>query len=287
MFEAALEIVERQEWLDPAAKQLSTAVRSLYDGGGDRGRQLKNAAHGTWLGHPLHPVLTDIPIGAWMTAAVLDATAECTGDRAYSRAADVAIGFGIAGAVGAATTGLTDWSETDGAAKRTGLVHGLLNVAATALYATALVMRRNGHRSEGQAVSVAGLTVACAASYLGGGLVFRDRIGVSHADQPGAEAVASALADVQLDEGEKKRIDVEGEAVVAIRQGGHVCALSEHCSHLGGPLSEGTLKDGSIVCPWHGSEFALEDGRVINGPATHPQPHFEARRTVSTIDRHR
>ena len=57
-----------------------------------------------------------------------------------------------------------------------------------------------------------------------------------------------------------------------VRQHGRVCALAHPCAHLGGPLSEGTLKDGSVVCPWHGSEFGLDDGHVINGPATQPQP---------------
>jgi len=288
MSEVAMESIERQEWLDPVATQLSSAVRAAYTSVGDAGQRLKNVAHGTWLGHPLHPVLTDIPIGAWMTAAVLDVTAECTGDRGYARAADVAIGFGLAGAVGAAATGLTDWSETDGAAKRSGLVHGLLNIAATTLYATALIMRRNGNRSTGQAVGLAGLTVASAASYLGGALVSRDRIGVSHADILDAAAVRPALEQASLQEGEKKKIDVEGGAVVAIRQHARTCGLAEHCSHLGGPLSEGTLEDGSIVCPWHGSRFALDDGRVIDGPATHPQPHFDIRETrAAMIDRHR
>jgi nitrite reductase/ring-hydroxylating ferredoxin subunit len=78
-------------------------------------------------------------------------------------------------------------------------------------------------------------------------------------------------------------VEVIGGVVLVARQHGRVCALAQHCSHLGGPLSEGTLKDGSIVCPWHGSEFALGDGHVINGPATHPQPYFHGREADGAI----
>src|SRR5689334_9847073 len=121
--------------LDTVAKPLSQAVRDLYESAGEAGRAAKNFAHGVWLGHPLHPVLTDIPIGAWTAGVVLDAVAAANDDESMARAADVVIAVGLAGALGAAVTGLTDWSETGGRARRTGLVHGLLNVAATALYA--------------------------------------------------------------------------------------------------------------------------------------------------------
>ena len=275
MLETAIARLEQQHWLDKAAEPLTNVVRGAYEQLGESGRLAKNAMHGTWLGHPLHPVLTDIPIGAWTTAVVLDAAEGCTGDRAYGRAADVAIGFGIAGALGAALTGLTDWSETDRGAKRLGLVHGIMNIAATALCASSLAMRRNGGRQIGKATTLAGVALACAASYFGGALVFGDRIGVTHADEPDLEKPAPALPSGQLHEGDKKAVDVDGVEVMVARQHGRVCALSEHCSHLGGPLSEGTLKDGSIVCPWHASEFSLDDGHVINGPATHPQPCFE------------
>src|SRR5436190_23155970 len=140
-----------QPALDQIAEPLSKGIRNAYGSAGAAGRQLKNAVHGVWLGHPLHPVLTDLPLGAWATALVFDAAEGATGDRVCARAADLAVGIGVAGAVGAAVTGLTDWSETDGRAKRLGLVHGLLNLSATSLYATSLAMRRNGERDAGRA----------------------------------------------------------------------------------------------------------------------------------------
>src|SRR6187401_899035 len=126
----ALSRVTDQPVLDAVAEPLSRAVRGTYELGGQVGQQAKNAVHGVWLKHPLHPVFTDLPIGAWTTSLVLDAVAARTHDDGLERAADVAIGVGLAGATAAAVTGLTDWSETSGHPRRTGLIHGLLNIAA-------------------------------------------------------------------------------------------------------------------------------------------------------------
>src|SRR5262245_45885271 len=120
--------------IDQIAKPLHDAVQDTYEAAGPVGTDLKNALHGVWLGHPLHPVFTDVPIGAWTTALAMDAASN--GDAGMRRAATFAMGVGLAGAVGAAVTGLTDWSETDGQSRRAGLIHGLLNISATALLAT-------------------------------------------------------------------------------------------------------------------------------------------------------
>src|SRR5215208_7369915 len=127
--------------IDRVAEPLSKAVREAYESAGPGGRQAKNALHGVWLGHPLHPVFTDLPIGAWTTALALDAASN--GDAGMRRAATFAMGVGLTGALGAAVTGLTDWSETQGQSRRTGLVHGLLNIAATSLIATSFFQRKS------------------------------------------------------------------------------------------------------------------------------------------------
>src|SRR4051812_34610870 len=170
-----------QPALDPIAEPLSRAVRGAYELGGPAGQHAKNALHGVWLRHPLHPVFTDVPVGAWTTGLVLDAVAARNRDGGLQRAADVAIAVGLAGAAAAAVTGLTDWSETSGRSRRTGLVHGLLNITATALYATAYILRRNGSRSAGQSCAIAGYGIAMGSAYLGGTLVYDQRIGVTHA----------------------------------------------------------------------------------------------------------
>ena len=273
-----------QPVLDPIAEPLSRAIRGAYELAGPVGQQIKDAVHGVWLRHPLHPVFTDLPIGAWTTGLVLDAIAARTNDQAMEQAADVAIGVGLAGATAAAVTGLTDWSETSGQARRTGLVHGLLNIAATSLYATAFVLRRRGARSTGQSCALIGYTVALGAAWLGGDLVFGQRIGVTHAvvDEPESFTAVANSSDVP--DGSMRRVQHGDLDLLIVRQHGALCALAHSCAHLGGPLSEGTLKDGAVVCPWHGSEFALEDGRVIKGPATQNQPCLDVRERGGRIE---
>jgi len=280
----ALSSLTDQPVLDRVAEPLSKTVRAGYESAGPVGRRLKNTLHGVWLKHPLHPVFTDVPLGAWTTGLVLDAIAARSRDRATAEAADVAIAVGLAGAAGAAVTGLTDWSETSGRSRREGLIHGLLNIAATTLYATAFVLRRRGARATGQSCALAGYTVAVGAAWLGGDLVYNQRLGVTHAvvDPPETFTAVAPASDVA--EGEMHRVRHGDLDLLLVRQHGRLCALAHSCSHLGGPLSEGTLKDGSVVCPWHGSEFALADGRVINGPATHDQPCLDVRERNGQIE---
>ncbi len=268
--------------IDRVAEPLSKAVRGAYEAAGPVGQQAKNALHGVWLGHPLHPVFTDVPIGAWTTALALDAAGQ--GDPGMRRAATFAIGVGLAGAVGAAVTGLTDWSETDGESRRAGLIHGLLNVTATTLFATAFALRRRDSHQGGRTCAWTGYAIALGAAYLGGDLVYRRRIGVTHADDPLPEEFTPALASSALAENAMVRVRVYDADLLLVRQHGRVCALVHDCAHLGGPLSEGTLKDGSVVCPWHGSEFALDDGHVLNGPAAHNQPCLEVRERDGRIE---
>src|SRR5213596_2180425 len=126
------ELAAEQEWLDPAGDALRSAINNAFEG--DTGRTLKDVLNGVWLGHPLHPVITDVPIGAWTTAQVLDVISAQRGDDAgLDEAADLALGLGVVAAVGAAATGLTDWSEVGGVQRRLGLVHGLINVAGLGL----------------------------------------------------------------------------------------------------------------------------------------------------------
>jgi len=268
--------------LDRIAEPLSKAVRGAYEAAGPAGQQLKDAAHGVWLGHPLHPVFTDLPLGAWTTALALDCTAN--GDEGRRRAATFAMGVGLAGALGAAVTGLTDWSETQGESRRTGLLHGLLNITATTLFATSWAMRQRDSHDTGRAAAWAGYAIAIGAAWFGGNLVYDQRIGVTNADAHLPEEFTPVLCSDALADNTMTRARVGKADVLLVRQNGRVCALAHDCAHLGGPLSEGTLKDGSVICPWHGSEFALEDGRVLTGPSTHNQPCLEVRERDGQIE---
>ena len=287
MIDRALEVVDRRPWLDALADRLQQGIAATFRAAGPAGRTIKNALHGTWLGHPLHPVLTDVPLGAWTAALVFDALDarddhRWWGGRGYGRGADAAIVVGLAGAAGAAVTGLNDWQHTSGASRKAGLVHGLLNTAAATLYGASLVARARGVRSVGRSLALAGYAVTCAAAYLGGDLVYRRRIGVDHAPSvdDGWQAPrewTDVAAESRLADGRPFRVDVAGEPVMLVRQAGLICAVADTCSHLGGPLSDGTIDGATVVCPWHGSRFSLEDGHVIDGPATRPQPCLQAR----------
>ena len=278
----ALIRVTDQPALDGIAERLSGAVRGAYDAAGPAGSSAKNAMHGVWLGHPLHPVFTDLPVGAWTTALALDCAGN--GDSGMRRAATFAMGVGLLGALGAAVTGLTDWSETDGASRRTGLVHGLLNITATSLMAAAYFQRRASSRASGRACAWTGYGIAVASAYLGGDLVYEQRIGVTHAAERAPDGFTAVANSSALSEGTMMCARAGDADVLLVRQHSRVCALAHTCAHLGGPLSEGTLKDGSVVCPWHGSEFSLDDGRVLNGPSTHNQPVFEVREREGRIE---
>jgi len=278
----ALTRLTDQPVLDGVGEPLSRAVRGAFEAAGPAGHQVKDALHGVWLGHPLHPVFTDVPIGAWTAALALDTAAN--GDPGMRRAATFAMGVGLVGALGSAVTGLTDWSETQGQSRRTGLVHGLLNIAATSLMATAFFRRRNDSHDTGRACAWSGFAIALASAYLGGDLVYAQRIGVTHAEEQLPEKFTPVADGAALADNSMMRVRAGDADVLLVRQHGRVCALAHSCAHLGGPLSEGTLKEGSVVCPWHGSEFSLEDGRVIGGPATQNQPCLQVRERAGRIE---
>ncbi len=271
-------LMAQQEWLTPIEDTLRHSVRNAYRSGGPTGQKLKNFLHGTWLGHPLHAALTDVPIGAWTAAMVFDAIDAVTGRAEFGTAARSAIGIGIAGALGAAVAGLTDWSDTDLPARRVGLIHGLLNVGGVALFAGSLVARKRKSPGWGRSLSVLGYAVATIAARLGGDLVYGQRVGVDHtAGQSFPDDFVPVLAESELSEGSLRRVEYKGTPILLAKRDHRIYALAETCSHLGGPLSEGQFVDGSVKCPWHSSRFALEDGRVLDGPAVHPQPCLEVR----------
>jgi nitrite reductase/ring-hydroxylating ferredoxin subunit/uncharacterized membrane protein len=276
--ESVMDLISRQAWLEQTSGVLQPAVKNAFKAGGPTGQRIKNALHGKWLGHPLHPAITDIPIGAWTTALVFDIIDTINGREDYSSAADAAIAVGLVGAVGSAVSGITDWSETNGRARKIGITHGLLNLSATLLYATSLVMRRNSKPRGRLGLAMLGFATSYAAAYLGGHLVYGEQIGVDHAAaQAPPHEFVPVLAEAELPENELRRVEAKGVPVLLVRRNGTIYALAETCSHMGGPLSEGRLEGDSVRCPWHGSRFSLEDGRVLDSPATFPQPRFETR----------
>ena len=252
--------------------------KALYAGGRPEAQKLRNFLNGTWLGEPLHVVLTDVPIGAWTAAMIFDLLGLMLHRKELASAADVAIGIGLAGSAGAAVTGATDWSDVDPPARRLGLVHGLLNLGGTAMFATSLVLRRKRSRRSGFIVSALGYAVMSYAAHLGGKLVYEHRVGVDRTNgQILPDNFVSVLPEAQLGDDKPTRAMAQGVPILLVRRAGRLFAMADTCSHFGGPLSEGKLMDDCIECPLHASRFALEDGHVIDGPAVHPQPILDIR----------
>ena len=252
--------------------------KGLYGGGRPSAQTIRNFLNGTWLGEPLHVVLTDLPVGAWTVAMVFDALDLALDRREFARAAETSIAIGLIGAAGAAATGMTDWSDVDPPARRLGLIHGLLNLGGTALFLTSLFLRRRRSRKAGRMLGVLGYAVMGYAAHLGGKLVYEHRVGVDRTDgQVLPEQFVAVLPEASLKDGELTRAMYQGTPILLVRRGDRLFAMAETCSHFSGPLSEGKLEGDSVVCPYHFSRFALEDGRILDGPAVHPQPCLEVR----------
>ena len=270
--------VENQQWIDRPSYKLEHLVALAYNSLGGRSTTAQDTLHGRWLGHPLHSVLTDVPVGAWTAAMVLDTVSVVRRDPGTDGATRTVVGVGLVGGVGAALSGLTDWQYTHDNARRTGAVHGLLNTAALGLYGLSWRERRRGRRARAMAASTLGYGLVLASAYLGGTLVYRHGLGVDHSDDHLEPRNFRPVCPVDsLVDGVPRRVDHGDGALVLVRSGGQVYGLGEHCAHLGAPMAEGWLQRGEIVCPWHGSRYDLATGRNARGPATAPLPCYETR----------
>ena len=268
--------LEKEKRLDGVARTVGELVGKALPPG-----PVKDALSGTWLGHTLHPVMTDLPIGAWTSATALD----LIGGKESEVAARRLIGLGILASVPTAMSGFSDYSDTMGEERRVGLTHAAFNVAALALFGASYNARRNGSTLKGKALSVLGMGAASAGAYLGGHLSLDMGVGVDHtAYESGPENWTPTVPESELVEGKATRYEVDGVGVMLTRHGGQVCALSDRCTHAGGPLNEGTIEAGTVECPWHGSVFSLEDGSVKRGPARSPQPAYETRVTDGRVE---
>ncbi|MHB8507808.1 MAG: Rieske (2Fe-2S) protein [Candidatus Dormibacteria bacterium] len=266
---ALAERVSRVEALDAFRDLVAPAVHTLTDP-----PAIKTLLSGSAIGHQLHPILTDLPIGFWTSALVLD----MVGGEDSQDAADLLVGLGCISAVGAAASGVSDWSDSSTEEQRVGLVHAGLNIGAVALFAASYALRKNQAREAGVALGWAGAALATASAFLGGHLVYGRGVGVTHAGYEALPAEWTAvIRESELSEDKPRLVEADGVAVVLLRHGEEVHALANSCSHAGGPLSDGTVDGCSITCPWHGSTFSVEDGSIERGPASVPQRRFEVR----------
>jgi nitrite reductase/ring-hydroxylating ferredoxin subunit/uncharacterized membrane protein len=272
--------LERAGALDPVVERITAAVDTVLPPGA-----VKDALHGRWLGHPLHPLLIAVPIGFWSGTSLLDLV---PGDAGTRRAAQRLVGAGLLAAVPTVASGLADWSALGAfrRPKRVGFVHALANTLTTGLYGASWLARRRGNHDRGRLLALTGAAGLAVGGYLGGHLAYSQAVGVNrNADQqkePRQWQDAAAAAD--LVEGRLHRAEVSGSPVVLTRRNGEVYGMTATCSHFGGPLDDGRIVDDCLVCPWHGSHFRLADGTVSRGPATAPQTTYEVRTAGDRIE---
>jgi nitrite reductase/ring-hydroxylating ferredoxin subunit/uncharacterized membrane protein len=229
----------------------------------------------------LDPVAEAVAVGSWSAALYLD----LLGGKRHRRAARHLIGLGNLAAVPTALSGASDWADTKGGERRVGLVHALVNDVALMLFVSSWWARRRGRPVKGVALSLAGSGVLSAGAWLGGHLAYGLGVGVDTTafqhlplDWTDVAAETAVVSDKPL------RADADGVPIMLLRQADHIVALADRCTHRGGPLHDGTLDDGTITCPWHGSQFGLADGSVAAGPATRPAPMLETRVTGGRVE---
>jgi nitrite reductase/ring-hydroxylating ferredoxin subunit/uncharacterized membrane protein len=265
--ERVLAGIEHAQVLDRPSDILAAAVAKAVPNG-----KARDLASGTPIGHPVHPAMVAVPIGSWTAASYLDLT---FGDR---RAARRLVGFGVLTALPTALAGANDWTTTAGAERRVGLVHAVLNDVALALFAASWLARRRGNHLRGVGLSLTATTVLGGAGWLGGHLAYALGVGVdTTVFQQFPEQWTDAAAEADVPDIAAIEGDADGVRVLLARYDGRLVALSDRCTHRGGPLHEGSVSDGCVTCPWHESVFALDDGTVVRGPATRPQPVAEVR----------
>lgn len=267
--ERAVKAIENATLLDRPAEAVAGLVGKVLKPG-----SVKDALSGTPIGHPAHPALIVVPIGAWLSASWLD----LVGGRGGRDAARKLVLVGVISAVPAALTGASDWSDTAGAERRVGLVHALANSTGLGLYVASWRARRRGEQLKGAGLALAGAGAVGLGGWLGGHLAYALGVGVDTTAFLGAPAEwTDVAAEADLAEGRPTPATLGVVPLLLLRQAGSIHALNDRCTHRGGPLHEGTVIGDCIECPWHGSRFRMSDGGVARGPATTSQQSFEVR----------
>jgi nitrite reductase/ring-hydroxylating ferredoxin subunit/uncharacterized membrane protein len=265
--------LENATVLDPVVNVLRDLANTVI-----QPQAVRDVLHGVPIGHPVHPVAVQVPIGAWVSASILDFV------PGQQRAATILTGAGVVSALPAVLSGYTDWSQLHEQQMRVGLVHATANALAEGCYVVSLAHRVRGRRVRGRAWALAGLSIVGFGGLLGGHLAYRQASGANHVEDV-PHRVAPGWHDIagldELGEGRLEKRLLGEVPLVLLRRGGEVDVLAGLCSHLSGPLHEGNVaeEDGEtcVVCPWHRSTFSLRTGEVVHGPATSPQPRFETR----------
>jgi nitrite reductase/ring-hydroxylating ferredoxin subunit/uncharacterized membrane protein len=272
-----LERLDRLGWLRTLSDELTAVLVPLRERHQDN-LALELMHGGRWVGHPLHPALSDLPVGLWTGVVVLDVADRDPASGRGIGAAGILSAAGILAAGATALTGLSDWTVGEDQDRRVGLFHGLLNTVALGLQGASLGSRMTGHRGTARTLGVASLTVTAAAGYLGGHLVFTKGVMVNRvAWATGPRRWTRALPEADLPDDSPAAVEAEGRQILLYRHRGRLYAIDNICTHAGGLLSRGPVDGLTVTCPLHGSRFGLADGCVIRGPANQPQPVLPTR----------
>jgi nitrite reductase/ring-hydroxylating ferredoxin subunit len=274
------EVVERIDgwgWIRTLNDQLTALLGPWRER--NQGNPVLELMHGgRWLGHPLHPALSDLPIGLWSGALILDVIDPGPAPGRGLDPAGVFSAAGIAAAVATAATGVVDWTVSDGEDRRLGLFHGVLNTAALGLQSVSLAARLAGHRGTARGLGAASLAVTGAAAYFGGHLVFAKAAMVSRvAGADGPRRWVKVIEEADMPDDVPTGVQADGRQILLYRHDGTLYALDNLCSHAGGLLSRGTVEGLTVTCPLHGSQYCLADGSVRRGPSHQPQPVLRTR----------
>jgi nitrite reductase/ring-hydroxylating ferredoxin subunit/uncharacterized membrane protein len=280
-------VLRRQGWLDPVGETIQKAVGAFYDSLGAPGKSLKDLMHGTTvLGHPLHPAITDLPIGAWSVGVLADWLFVITG-RVPAVAGDLGLAIGVAAAILAAMTGYTDHHETVGHGRRAATVHGLTMTVVVVVELVSMGMRlwAPDIRTAAIVLATGAWLLAVVGGYVGGHLTFAMGTVVNHnAFFEGPMEFVRVGSREDFPEGEMRRVEAKGLPVVILRREGLLHAIGAVCSHAGGPLQEGKLVGEVVTCPWHYSRFRFGDGKVVGGPASFDQPPLVVRERGGAVE---
>lgn len=239
---------------------------------------IRDFLDGTWLGHPLHPAVTDIPIGTLLATVVLDLLG-------YPAAADIALVATILFMLAAAVTGAADYADTDGTARTRATIHSTLMVVGLVVLLLSLLLRAGNptDRTIPIALAIVGFLIVTAGAYVGGDVVYvLGNMVNRHAFRgAGTKWIRLDTGDVTdlatLPEATPTKAKAGINDLVLVRMAGDVYAMHAVCAHAGGPLAQGTVVEGCLECPWHGSRFRLTDGHARRGPTVYDQPSYEIR----------
>jgi len=232
--------------------------------------------------HPIHPMLVALPIGLWIGALVFDVLGAAMRFNLLWASGFYALVAGCAGAALAAVPGVIDLFGAvppRSSARNRGYIHGGLNTIILVMFIYVAWSRGGPYEpATGMQLGIEGVGIILlgVSGWLGGTLVYRNQIGVdrryANAGKLRERDVESfsrpACNQAELGEGQFMLLHIGNERIALGHTPDGFFAVSDHCTHRGGPLCDGALAGNTVQCPWHGSQFDMRTGRVVAGPAT-------------------